>query len=373
MTTEQKKKFIVDVAFYGVIAALTVLTVKYVLVWLAPFVAGFLIAYFLRPVVRLIEKWTGGVQRKRTGLFVIGCFYAIVGVLIWLLGLLLVGQISQMVRYLPDFYAGHIQPALLQFNDWATGVIKMLSPDIADTLADTLYNVVGQLASLVTGASSGLISYATALITKVPLILLTLIFTIVCSVFISADYGSICHSILAFVPPNVRTVLEDLRGFIGGTLAKMFQAYFIIFCITFGELSIGLLLLRVEGAFQLAFIIAIFDILPFLGTGGIVLPWALYQLVTGHYPLGVGLLILYAVVTVARNIIEPRVVGMRIGLHPVVTITAMYAGMRIAGFGGFIAAPVVVIFLKYLADKGRLSFPKWKSQEDGVKADGDAC
>ena len=77
MTTEQKKKFIVDMAFYGVIAALTVLTVKYVLVWLAPFVAGFLIAYFLRPVVRLIEKWTGGVQRKRTGLFVIGCFYAV--------------------------------------------------------------------------------------------------------------------------------------------------------------------------------------------------------------------------------------------------------------------------------------------------------
>ena len=366
MTTQQKKQLILDVAFYGILLALVIFAVKYLLVWLTPFVGGFLIAYFLHPVVRLIEKWLGGVQRKRTGVFVIGCFYAVVGVLLWLLGLLLVGQISRMIGNMPEFYSRHIQPALLQIGVWATDVVKMLSPEMADTLSVALSDVTGQLASVVTGASSGLIAQATTVLTKVPLMLLTLIFTIVCSVFISADYNGICRALMKLVPPGARSVLEELRGFIGGTLLKMLQAYGIIFCITFGELSVGLLLLRVEGAFQLAFVIAVFDILPFLGTGGIVLPWALYKLIAGDYSMGIGLLILYGVVTVARNIIEPRIVGLRMGLHPVVTITAMYAGIRIAGFGGFIGAPILVIFLKYLMDRGKLKPPAWMREADSV-------
>ena len=91
------------------------------------------------------------------------------------------------------------------------------------------------------------------------------------------------------------------------------------------------------------------DILPLVGTGTILVPWGAALIAGGDMPGGIGLLLLFGVIEVLRNILEPRIVGGQIGLHPIVTITSMYAGLKIAGFAGMLAAPVVVMLVRHLS------------------------
>ena len=118
------------------------------------------------------------------------------------------------------------------------------------------------------------------------------------------------------------------------------------------DANTGLTVLKVPGAVLIAACIAVFDILPVLGTGGIMIPWAILSLITGDFFRGFGLLILYLVITVIRNIIEPKIVGHQVGLHPVVTLASMLAGLNLFGIIGLFGFPITLSLLKNLNDRG---------------------
>jgi len=122
--------------------------------------------------------------------------------------------------------------------------------------------------------------------------------------------------------------------------------------LTFFELTIGLHILGIENALVIAFLIAIFDVLPVLGTGGIMLPWILISFLNNQVKTGVGLLILYLVITVIRNIIEPKIVGKQIGLHPLLMLMCMYLGARLFGFLGIFILPILILIVQNLNDTG---------------------
>ena len=122
--------------------------------------------------------------------------------------------------------------------------------------------------------------------------------------------------------------------------------------LTFFELTIGLHILGIASALVIAFLIAIFDVLPVLGTGGIMLPWILISFLNNQVKTGVGLLILYLVITVIRNIIEPKIVGKQIGLHPLLMLMCMYLGARLFGFLGIFILPILILIVQNLNDTG---------------------
>jgi len=128
--------------------------------------------------------------------------------------------------------------------------------------------------------------------------------------------------------------------------------------VTFIESFIGLTFIGVDYAFTLAIIIALLDILPVLGTGGIYVPWAIANFVMGNYRLGVALLVIYGIITVVRYMIEPKVVGQQLGIHPVLTLMSMFAGMKLIGAAGLILGPTTVVALKACQHAGIL--PKFK-------------
>jgi sporulation integral membrane protein YtvI len=132
-------------------------------------------------------------------------------------------------------------------------------------------------------------------------------------------------------------------------LFKFAKAYALLLGLTFVELSIGLALLRVHYAILWAALIALVDILPVLGTGTVLIPWAVVNLILGNYPLGVGLLVLYGIITVVRQSLEPRVVGKQIGLYPLVTLVCMFLGSYLFGFVGLFALPIAVTVLVQLS------------------------
>lgn len=136
-----------------------------------------------------------------------------------------------------------------------------------------------------------------------------------------------------------------------GTLLVCIRSYALIMSITFAELSIGLTVIGVEHSLPVAFLISIFDILPVLGTGGIMIPWMILEAVTGNFSLAFALLAVYLFVTVVRNILEPKIVGAQIGLHPIVTLSSMFVGTQLFGVIGLFGFPIGLSLLRYLNEK----------------------
>ncbi|MBO5797818.1 MAG: AI-2E family transporter, partial [Clostridia bacterium] len=143
-----------------------------------------------------------------------------------------------------------------------------------------------------------------------------------------------------------------------GTLWQMAKAYLTLMLLTFGELAVGLWLLRVPGALTLAALIALVDILPVLGVGTVLLPWGAVAFVNGDTTLGAWLLLLYALITVVRNLLEPRLVAHRVGLPPVVALLCLYLGWQVAGVAGILLLPLAATLLWQLQMRGYVKL--WK-------------
>ncbi len=137
--------------------------------------------------------------------------------------------------------------------------------------------------------------------------------------------------------------------------------------ITFCELAIGLTILKFIGVmnnsytFIIAIAIAIFDILPVAGSGGILIPWALIALISGDVGQAIGLIVIYIVISIIRQYIEPKIVGDSLGVNPLVTLAGLYFGLKLFGFMGMFIVPILVMTLKAFNDTGRISL--WKSIE----------
>ena len=141
------------------------------------------------------------------------------------------------------------------------------------------------------------------------------------------------------------------RECLASAAKKYVRAYLALGGITFGEMFLGLTLLKVPYAFLIAWGIALIDFLPLLGTGAVLIPWAAVTLVTGNPGLGLGLLILFGVSTLVRQFVEPRLLGAELGLHPLVSLLAVYAGWRLFGVWGMMLAPFGALWVKATVQK----------------------
>lgn len=353
MTLDEKKKFIINAVFVVTVYAVLYFVFVYVIHWIMPFLVGFLIALALRPVTKFVNKFINS-KGKGVALFVVAAFYAAVAMILWLLITFLITQLTDLVNIMPNLYFNKVEPILLEFNDWIVANTETISLDAANTLSQIITNGITYISDIIKNTSITVVQIVTKLISNFPLYLISVIFTIVLSVFISVEYNNITAFIKRQLPEKFNSTFSEARIFLTGTLWKMIKSYMIIMCITFIELLTGLLILKVRFALPIAAIVAVLDIMPIIGTGGILIPWAVIELILKNYSLGAGLLLLYVAVTVIRNIIEPRIVGHQIGLHPIITITVMYAGLRLFGFFGFLIAPIIAILVKYLNDTGKI-------------------
>ena len=137
-----------------------------------------------------------------------------------------------------------------------------------------------------------------------------------------------------------------------GTAAKYLRAYVLLLFLTFCQLFVGFLILDVKYPLLIALLVALVDILPILGVGSVLIPWGIIELViTKNIYTGLGLFIIYIVVTVIRQITEPKVVAGSLGLHPLLTLVSMYAGLRLFGIFGMIIGPAAVLTIRSIIKK----------------------
>lgn len=177
---------------------------------------------------------------------------------------------------------------------------------------------------------------------SLPHALLFFAVTVVSSVYLVHDYRRVTSALLSLLPQRLRRGAVTVKHTARVVVVRYLRAYGLLFLLTLGELWAGLAILGIRPAVVPALLIAAVDILPVLGTGTVLLPWAVFCLFGGRLPLGIGLVVLYAAVTVIRQIAEPRIVGGAMGQPPILTLLLMYTGLELFGIAGLLLFPAAV-------------------------------
>lgn len=350
---ERKRRFLINVAYVIAVGVIYYVLVRYVLYALMPFTIALLVTIILKRPVDHTAKLLH-IPRKGVAFLLVVLFYGLIAALLTHAVIQLIVALVGWFGSLTTIYAENIEPALLQVMDWYENLVASIDPAHAAQAESIGNNILGSLASWVASLSRSLVGYAQRLALGTPKFFISLIFCIVSTVFLSMDYPNITYFFLGQFPEKSQQTILEAKNYLLKTIGGMLKSYGLIMFITFCELNIGLRIIGIEDATVLSLIIAIFDILPALGTGGIMIPWVVIELVQGNVMLGVKLLLLYAFITVVRNILEPKIVGESIGLHPVLLLISIYVGGTILGPMGIIIMPFTLIVIKKLNDAGHI-------------------
>ncbi len=353
METERKRGFIINVIYYAIMVAIFSVLVKYALPMLAPFVIAFVIAYILRGPT----SWTSkrlGLKYKATALLMVLLFYCTVGLLIAFLAVRAFAGIRAIIEYLPHMYMTHLEPTLTDLFIGFENLVYRMDTSLFALIQGFDDQFMQWLASFISSFSATAVSAASNLAASIPGLFIKIVLMVISTFFIAADYDVLTGFCIRQVGEKSATLFVQIRQYLVGTLFVCIGSYATIAFLTFVELSIGLSIIGINHPILIAACIAVFDILPVLGTGGIMIPWTVIVLIQGNYTLGLGLLVVYIAITVIRNIVEPKIVGSQLGLHPVVTLASMSVGVALFGVVGLFGFPIGLSLLRYLNDNGSI-------------------
>ena len=351
MDTEKQRAFIIHFLYFLIIFTLIFIFFRYVIYFIMPFLIGFAIAFMLRPVIKQLAKKTGG-HDKTWAIITILLFYLTIGIFITLLSVKGFHVLRDFFENVPQLYEMYLQPLIDNILSSVENIWLNTDPVIASNIESFLNDISSSLTSMISSISKGAVSVISDFATRIPNMVISFFFAIISSFFISADYTHITSFIARQLPPKQRNIMFAIRHYISDTIMSFIIAYGKLMSLTFIELSIGLHFIGVENASVIAFIIAVFDVLPVLGTGGIMIPWILFSFINSQPKLAIGLLIIYLVVTIIRNIVEPKIVGKQIGLHPLLMLLCMYLGVKLFGFLGLFIMPFLILIIQNLNQEG---------------------
>ncbi len=351
MTLEKKKSFLINTAFIVVALLLFYVVFRFLLIYLLPFVIGFFIAMAVRRPAAFLAKKTRIKRELWSVALVLIVYFALIGIVGWF-GYWLYQQISGFLSSIPGYI-----PQLTALLDNINAKLFAFFDSMPSGVYEALKNVPEQLLKAVTDVLPGMLSsFAGSIVKRTPALLISAIVTIVASCYIAKDYALIVQFVRNQLSKKQFNAILDVKKMLSQNIFRILRSYLLLMFITFIELSLGLLLMRIPYAVAVAAIIAVVDILPILGTGTVVIPWAIIELISGNIWRAIGLIILYLVITIVRNFLEPKIVGAQMGLHPVLTLISMFCGLQLFGFLGMFGLPLVVIILINLQKQGKLHF-----------------
>ncbi|HHW32097.1 MAG TPA: sporulation integral membrane protein YtvI [Clostridiaceae bacterium] len=337
-TISYKRIIKVSIAVLAVLVG--VFTVYKLGILLAPFVISYILAMILEPLIRfLVHK--AGISRKYSALIALLFFLLTVGVIIALIVIKLISEIKSFSTLLPK-YATDIYYNIINFFNNNKELFNWLPKDIFTYAQDFISNFFNSLTSVANTLFKTVLSTAIS----IPEALLFAIVTIVSTFFIAKDKDIIHSFFKKQLPESWINKIISIKQDMFSALFGYIRAQLIIMVITFTELLIGFSIIRINYVLLLAIIISILDALPILGTGGVLIPWAIYQFLVGNYKLGISLFILYIVILIVRQLIEPKILGDQIGVYPLLTLGSMYIGMKLLGFAGLLLGPITFLLLK---------------------------
>ena len=346
MDTEYKKAANLTIIAAGILL-LFILFIRYALDALLPFLLGALIAAIVAPISKKISKGAK-IPRKLTSAILVISLFSLISILLYLGGARLIRESGNLIERLsgnPAIVGDFIDVFLKKIEN--SKLSALINSDALERLGVNIDDLLSNaLELMISSISAYLPSLAVNIVAKIPSMIFFIIVFLISAFYFSTDRDTIIKGLSSFFPDSWQRRLPAVKERFQQTITGYLKAYFLIMLLTFAEIFIGLSILRVSYALLLAILIAVVDILPIIGTGTILIPWAIASFLTGDVGLGTGLLILYGVVMIVRQIAEPKIVGNSIGLHPLATLAAVYLGIKFVGFLGIFIGPIIALCVK---------------------------
>jgi sporulation integral membrane protein YtvI len=334
------KRVLVLAVYILIGAALGYAALRWLLAPALPFLAAWAIAALVQPLAEFLARHTR--LSKRLLCVILACgILALIGLIITSLCVFATNGLSGLLSRA----SSEANAVLADIERFIRSISEKLKlPDnplfsngyIHDLGVSFVQNTITAIAARVPEILGRIIS-------TLPGMILFAIVTLIASIYLSADYKKIGAAVASVIPERARGVIAKGARRLVSALVKYLKAYALIALITFTELSIGLIILRVEYAIFVAAVIALADALPVIGAGAALLPWAAISLLRGDYYRGIGLIVVYIVVLVVRQFVEPKVVGNVSGLHPLAALAALYCGFKLFGVAGLFVFPFAAI------------------------------
>ena len=341
----KKNKPTMDKAlFIGVAIVFLYVFFQVIYTYVAPFVWGFILSVALAPAVDFIIRNTK-IPRGVATVFSILLFVFVIGIIFNEVIAKALEEGRGFFQYLPM----HIEStgnALSNLGD-KFDVIYDIVPLENQMVSDILASALSSLTSLVGPVLS---SVSTNFVTKIPNFLLSFILMLISSFFFTKDKDIINKSLKKLVPKSSKAYLGALRsGIIAGVIGYI-KAQCILMGIVATICISGLVILKEPYALFLGVLIAIVDALPVFGSGFFYWPWIAFNMLTGNYAMAIGLAIVYISILLTRQLLEPKILGGQIGIHPLITLISIYVGLRVFGFFGIFIGPCIAIVIKSVCE-----------------------
>lgn len=340
-------KLLINILIPVIVIYLIFTLVPKILLYFMPFVIGWIIAMIANPLVRLLDRKLK-VKRKITSVLIVVLVLAgIIGLFIGIFN-----KLSTEVTKLIDDSPAIVENIKESFDgivDKYNGVYQKMPENVKNGIDGLLNEWGSALGKMVKSDDDGnAIEMVSDVANGVTTAFVQIIVTILASYFFIADKDILSAKLAKMFPES----LSEGVGLAWRNVKKAICGYLIaqikIMAVVFALLLIGFLILGVNYAVLLALLIAFLDALPVFGTGTALGPWAVYALLTGDYKLTIGLVVIYIVTQVVRQLIQPKLVGDSLDLNPLLTLLFLYIGFKVASIGGMIiAVPIGMIFVNF--------------------------
>ncbi|MFV0363321.1 MAG: sporulation integral membrane protein YtvI [Suipraeoptans sp.] len=309
-----------------------------------PFVIGWFISYIASPLVNWLEKRVK-IVRKISSVIIIVIVLAAIFTALYFAIAKIYREVIILVDNMPQIYtaAQHIAG---DFIESLENIVKMLPGGLRESLSNFISNIGGYVTEAIQDFSVPTVTMAGNFAKRIPTVLIYTIISIMASYFFIAERENLIKWSRKVTPDpivsRVSMIISNFKLAVGGYFKAQFKIMGVIFII----LIIGFAILSVPYYILLAILIALLDFLPFFGTGTALIPWAIYQLIMEDYKMAIGLIILYGVTQLIRQVIQPKLVGDSMGLNPLVTLILLYIGYRLGSILGMIlAVPIGMIVI----------------------------
>lgn len=375
---EHRVTFLTNMAYWIVILAIVYFVLKYFLNLVMPLFIALILAALARPIAKFLSAETrekkkpdgtvSVIPRKASLPYNIAAIIAVIIVFIIVLGVItiivapLITFLTDMVVQVPDVYYNSVQPDVEYFFMNIEGLYSRLDDSLVQILQDSVPNLVSSLGSVVTNATGKVIGWLSSIAGSLPTMLLNGIICLIAAFFFAIDFDSISEFITLNLRSSVLEMVIDIKDSLVSIVWQFIRSYFLIFLITAAEITVGLLIIGTNRPLLIGVLIAIFDAFPIVGSGMILLPWSIITMITAGFWRGLALFVLYLIVVIVRQFIEPKIVGKHVGLRPIITLSCMYVGTQLFGGIGLFALPIAAAIITDLNESGTVNFFKTRRQ-----------
>lgn len=320
------------------------------LVFCAPLVAGWIVAWIASPLVHFFESRLK-IRRKAGSAVVIVLVIGLVVLALYLVGGKLAKEAVGLINALPGMWE-NAEEDFQEISRNFSVIYNKLPEDIQQRLAGLGGDITAFFGDIVGSVSMPTIAAVGNFAKQLPSILIGIIMALLSSYLfvaernnITAWFGRVCPK---SIQDRYRIIKRSLVKAVGGYLKAQLKIELWMYLL----LVIGLAVLQVDYTLLIAFLIAFLDFIPFFGTGTVLVPWAILKILSADYKMAVGLLINWAVGQLARQLIQPKIVGDSIGVAPIPTLFLLYIGYRLGGVVGMIVAVPLGLIVYTMYEEG---------------------